>query len=256
MAPTFRNIARKLVHNDLPLGGLRLLFMFLTLVFSITAGALYVKVWTEHNTVQKHLNANLPSGVSSAVLGYADVKTTSILVFVANNLLTFAVGHILLAMLHDMFKIVPPFVLRRITLPKEPLSSVTLPHQVVGVLVGTVLFVIASAVHTGFVFLHSETLVVHSGSAELPMSAIQSTLDKLGIMLPYRDTQYIRITAELPWPTVFCAVLTNAVTVVAWYRYRHATVASPEDSISESVEPEVEKSSEVAVDVREGRTSN
>ncbi|KAJ7767978.1 hypothetical protein DFH07DRAFT_808309 [Mycena maculata] len=244
MYATTRKIAGRLVHNDLPLGGLRLALMLLTLVFSIVAGALCVKLWTQHNTVQKHLNANLPSGVS-AVLEYQDVKITSILVFITNNLLTFAVSHIFLAMLQDIYNIVPPSMLRRfgLTLPEQPLSNITLPHQVIGMLVTTALFVAASALHTAFVFSRSSTVTVHQGSAELPGSAVQSVLDRLGIALPYRDTQYIRVSAELPWPAVLFAVLANVATLVAWYQYRHTPVPSPVDSItSDSVA--VEKLSE------------
>lgn len=116
------------------------------------------------------------------------MKTTSILLFVANQLLTMVVSHIFLAMLQDIYHIVPPFLLRRfkMTLPQQPISSVTLPHQAVALLLTTVCVIIASAFHADFVFTRSGTLAVRQGS----LSAVQATVDRLGIALRYRDVQY------------------------------------------------------------------
>ncbi|KAJ7665792.1 hypothetical protein B0H17DRAFT_1210797 [Mycena rosella] len=252
-----RTIARRLVHNELPLGALRLVFMVLALVFSIVTGALCVKIWTKHHHSQKVLDANLPSGVS-AVLGYHDVKTTSILLFVANNLVTFAVSHIVMAMLQDLFHIIPPFVLRRLNmkLPQQPISSVTLPHQAAALLVSTACFVVAAVFHTMFVFTRSGTLTVHDGAGEAPAAtaAVQAVLDRLGISTRYREVQYIRISAEMPWPTVFFILGVNIVTLAAWYQFRHAPASTPtlEDSRLESVE--VERASDLG-DSKEEKAS-
>ncbi|KAJ6551163.1 hypothetical protein B0H19DRAFT_162886 [Mycena capillaripes] len=246
MYASARTVARRLVHNDLPLGTVRLVFMILSLVFSIVAGGLCLKIWTKHHTSQKLLNANLPSGIS-AVLEYQDVRTTSILLFVANHLVTFTTSHFAIAMLHDIFKIIPQFVLRRFKPMNGPLSSVTLPYQAAALLVATTCFIVVAAFHTDFVFTRSGTLAVHQGAAELPASTIQGTLDHLGIALPYRHVQYIRISAEMPWPTAFFVLGATIVTLVAWYKFKHAPVVNPgvasEDSVTESVE--VEKSFEL-----------
>ncbi|KAF7369225.1 hypothetical protein MVEN_00250200 [Mycena venus] len=242
MSARARNIVRRLVHNDLPLGTVRLVFAVLTLVFSIVAGGLCLKIWTKHHTSEKLLNSNLPPGVS-AVLEYQDVKTTSILLFVSNHLVTFTASHIVIIMLHDIFKIIPPFILRRIRLPQQPLSSVTLPYQAAALLVATTCLVIAGAFHTQFIFSRIGTVAVHEGGMEVPAMTIQATLDRLGIALPYRDVHYIRISAELPWPTVFFALGANVVTLAAWYQFRHPPIPNLEDSVTESVE--VEKASEL-----------
>jgi hypothetical protein len=42
-----RNVVRRLVHSDLPLGTLRILFAILSFVFSIVAGGLCLKIWTK-----------------------------------------------------------------------------------------------------------------------------------------------------------------------------------------------------------------
>ncbi|KAJ7182860.1 hypothetical protein C8R43DRAFT_1229116 [Mycena crocata] len=250
MSSHLSSIARKLVHNDLPFGRVRLVFMVLTLVFSIVAGGLCLKIWTKQHTTQNHINDNLPSG-TSAVLEYKDVKTTSICLFVANHLVTFTVSHIVIIMLHDILKIIPPFVLRRLpfNIPTERLlSSVTLPYQAAALLFSTVCLLVASVFHTLFVFTHSGTVAVHQGSTELPTSAIQGTLDKLGVAMPYRDVYYIRISAELPWPTIFFALGANIMTLAAWYKLRRTSpqISSLENSISEN--GEVEKSSAIGED--------
>jgi len=237
-----RNIGRRLVHNDLPLGAVRLVFAILSFVFSIVGGALCLKIWTRHHSSQKLLNNNLPPGVS-AVLEYHNVKTTSILLFVVNNVVTMVTSHIAIIMLHDIFKIVPPFVLRRIRLPQKPLSSVTLPHQAIALLVSTACLAVAGGFHMQIVFSRSYNVAVHQGSTELPVTMIQATLDRLGISLPYRDVPYIRISAEMQWPAVFFAVGANVVTLAAWYQYRRAPISSVEDSVRESAE--VEKSLEL-----------
>ncbi|KAF8201368.1 hypothetical protein K438DRAFT_1965863 [Mycena galopus ATCC 62051] len=206
-----RNIVRRLVHCDLPLGTARLVLAVLSFVFSIVAGGLCLKIWTKHHTSEKVLNDNLPPGVS-VVLGYEDVRTTSILLFVANHLVTFTNSHIAVIILHDIFKIIPPFVLRRIRLPQKPLSSVTLP----------------SPAHPVRLFKERYS---RGPPGELSAGTIQATLDRLGIALPYRGVHYIRISAEMPWPTVFFALSASVVTLIAWYRFRHA----PAESVTEIV---------------------
>ncbi|KAJ7100744.1 hypothetical protein B0H15DRAFT_817133 [Mycena belliarum] len=69
MSSRFRILARRLVHNDLPLGAPRLFFMLMSFVFSIVAGGLCLKIWTKHHNTQKELNASLPPGIS-AMLEY------------------------------------------------------------------------------------------------------------------------------------------------------------------------------------------
>ncbi|KAJ7489157.1 hypothetical protein FB451DRAFT_683605 [Mycena latifolia] len=235
-----RSIALRLVHNDLPLAAPRLVFLVLTFVFSIVAGGLCLKIWTKHSDSQKLLNKNLPTGVSASML-YQDVKTTSILLFVSNHLVTFTASHIVIVMLHDLFNIIPPFVLRRFKLPNQPLSSVTLPYQAAALLVGTTCLIVAGVFHTMFIFSRSGTLVVHEGSVEIPAATIQAVLDRLGISMRYREVQYIRISAELPWPAAFFALGAIIMTFAAWYQFRHAPPPSLDDSSSGSVE--VEKSS-------------
>ncbi|KAJ7240864.1 hypothetical protein B0H12DRAFT_50715 [Mycena haematopus] len=228
------NIVRKLVHHGLPLGTVRLVFAILTFVFSIVAGGLCLKVWTKHHTSEELLNKNLPLGVS-AVLEYQDVRTTSILLFVFNHLVTFTASHIAIIILHDIFKIIPSFVLRRIKLPQQPLSSVTLPYQAAPLLFCNTCLIVAGAFHTQFVFFRSGSVMVHQGAAELPATTIQATLDRLGIALPYRDVYYIRISAELPWATIFFMLGTNIVTLVAWYKFRTPAIPIIEDGATESV---------------------
>jgi hypothetical protein len=121
------------------------------------------------------------------------VKITSILVFVGNNLVTFTASHIVMAMLQDLFKYTPAFILRRMPkLPEQPLSSVSLAHQAIALLFGTTCLLIASAFHTAFVFSRSGTLVVHAGSTDVATAtaAVQATMARLGISIVYRDTPY------------------------------------------------------------------
>ncbi|KAJ7149129.1 hypothetical protein C8R46DRAFT_1127248, partial [Mycena filopes] len=249
-----RSIVRRLAHNDLPMGLARLVFNLLLFVISIIVGAFCVKIWTNHNTAQKHLNSNLSPGLSAS-LKYGDIKTTSIILFVANNLVTFVASNIVMLMLQDIFKIIPAFILQRfkIELPEEPLSTRNLGQQAVGMLLGTVCFIVAAAFHTEFVFTHSGTVDVRQGDTALPASTIQGTLDRLGLALRYRDVSYIRVSAEMPWPAAFFAVGATIATCVAWYQSRRARPLSPpaaEDSVTESVE-EVEKSSQSQLEDRE-----
>ncbi|KAJ7040966.1 hypothetical protein C8F04DRAFT_1253472 [Mycena alexandri] len=249
MYASARSIVRRLVHNDLPMGAARLFFSLLLFVISIVVGAYCVKIWTKHNSAQKHLRQNLPSGVSAS-LKYGDIRTTAILLFLANNLVTFLASNIAMIIVQDIFKIIPSSLLRRFKIAL-PDSTATLPHQAVAMLVSTTCFIVAAAFHTDFVFNRSGAVDVHQGGAALPTSAIQATLDRLGIVLRYRDVSYIRVSAEMPWLAVFFAVGATVATYVGWYKSRRAPPTPPaaEESATESVEVvevvEVEKSSEL-----------
>ncbi|KAJ7240863.1 hypothetical protein B0H12DRAFT_1326372 [Mycena haematopus] len=238
MATRTRNIVRRLVHSDLPLGAVRVVFAFLAFVLSIVVSALCVKIWTKHHGVQKLLNHNLPPGVSSAVLEYQDVKTTSILLFIFTSLVTFTASHIVIIMVHDIFQVIPPLVLRKMGLPRTTLSSVSLPYQAAAFLISIIGLAVAGAFHTKFVFSRSSTVRVHQGGEELPMATIQPTLDRLGILLPYRDVSYISITAKTLWPAVFFALGATIATLVAWYKFRHTPVSIP-GSVADSTEGEI-----------------
>ncbi|KAJ6482532.1 hypothetical protein C8R45DRAFT_1001789 [Mycena sanguinolenta] len=233
-----RNIVRRLVHSDLPLGAVRIAFAILSFVLSVVASSLCVKIWTKHHGVQKLLNHNLPPGVSAAVLEYQDVKTTSILLFVFNSLATFTTSHIAMIMVQDIFKVIPPPILRKMKLPQTTLSSVSLPYQAAALLLSTVGLAVAGAFHTQFVFSRSGTVVVRQGTTELPTTTIQATLDSLGIVLPYRDVGYISITAKIVWPAVLFALGASIATLIAWYKFRRASI-SVHDSVTESTEGEV-----------------
>ncbi|KAK7052095.1 hypothetical protein R3P38DRAFT_2858546 [Favolaschia claudopus] len=196
-----RNVVHRLVHSELPLAAPRVVFSLLLFVFSIVSGGLCLKVWTKHHTSQKHLNENLPSGISAG-LAYQDVRTTSILLFVSNHLVTFLSSHIAIIILHDVFKIIPPFVLRRVLKkpPTKPLSSVTLPYQVAGLLGSSVCLVMSASFHTQFVFTRVGKLVVRQDGIEAvpeTVAMVQSILDRLGFALRYRDVQY----SEFPHPS-------------------------------------------------------
>jgi len=166
-------------------------------------------------------------------------RTTSILVFVTNNLVVLVVSHILLAMLQDIFDIIPASVFRRLgtQLPTQPLTSGTLRYQVMGMMVTMVLYVAATAVHTAFVFSRSGSVVISSSTlaAADAQVAVQGVLNNLGIKLAYRDTRYIRISAQMAWPALVFALLTTAVTVMAWRRYPRR------GGVVEKVEAEPEK---------------
>ncbi|KAJ7779179.1 hypothetical protein B0H16DRAFT_1448691 [Mycena metata] len=226
------------------MGAARLFFSLLLFLISIVVGAFCVKIWMKHNSAQKHLHQNLPSGVSAS-LKYGDIRTTAIFLFLANNLVTTVASNIAMMIVQDIFKIIPPALLRRFKIPL-PDSTATLPHQAVAMLFSTICFIVAAAFHTKFVFVRSGTVDVHQGGAALPTSAIQATLDQLGILLRYRDVSYIRASAELPWPAVFFAVGATVATFVGWFKSRRAPLSLPaaEESVTESVEV-VEKSSEL-----------
>ncbi|KAF9023218.1 hypothetical protein BDZ89DRAFT_1070082 [Hymenopellis radicata] len=250
-----RNVLRRLVHSGLPLGTVRLVFAVLSFMFSTVAGALCVKLWTKHHTLQELLNDNLPPDVS-AVIEYQDVRTTSIVLFVFNNLVTFTTSHIAIIMLHDIFKIIPPFVLRRIRLPSQkPLSSVTLAYQAAALLVSTACLIVAAAFHTQVIFSRNGKVVVHQGGAELPSrrykprltawalhchTATCSTVSGISGAAYMLIIETVRISAEMAWPTVFFALGANVVTLAAWYQFRYAAAPIPsvEDSATESVEIE------------------
>ncbi|KAJ7220713.1 hypothetical protein GGX14DRAFT_559504 [Mycena pura] len=229
-----RSIVRSLFYNDLPLGGTRLALMNLSTVFSSVAGGLCVKMWTQHHHFQKLLDQHLPPGVS-AVLEYRDVRTTSIIFFAANQLLTMAVSHILIIMLQDIYKFIPSSILRRMRLPQGPvpISTVTLPLQAAAMLFSTVCLIVAGSFHAAFVFSRSGTVSVHQGSIEVPASTIQGTLDQLGLALLYRDVQYIRVSGELVLPALVFAVAANAVTLAAWYKCRRVPAPILTDSVAD-----------------------
>ncbi|KAF8201367.1 hypothetical protein K438DRAFT_645118 [Mycena galopus ATCC 62051] len=148
--------------------------------------------------------------------------------------MTFTTSHIAIIMVHDIFKIIPPFVLRRMGLPLTTMSSVTLPYQAAALLFSTIGLVVSGAFHTAFVFSKSSSVAVHKGV--FPPATIQATLDRLGIVLPYRNVDYIRISAEVQWPAIFFALGANVLTLVAWYKFRSAPPApSVETSVTESV---------------------
>jgi len=210
--------------------------MILSLVFSSVAGDLCLKIWTRHHSSQRHLNENLPPGIT-AVIQYHDVKATSIFLFVANELVTVTASDIPVLILQDIYNFLPKFVLRWFTLPKQPLSSITLPQQALLQVVSTICIIVATCMHTVVVFFRSATVVVHQGDMQLPASTIQPMIDHLGILLPYSDVKHIRITAILAWPATFFAIAANVVTIIAWLKYRRANAV--DSGVIDSVEVEM-----------------
>ncbi|KAF7303884.1 hypothetical protein MIND_00618500 [Mycena indigotica] len=229
MQPFLRRLPK-----DLPLGVARLLALVLVEIFAIVAGGLCLKIWTKHHKWQVLLNEHLPTGVS-ATLEYNDVKTTSIVLFVTTHLVTVVVGKSLLLIVHDIFGILPKFVLRRLPNVGEPLSSYTLPHQATALFFSVVFLFIAAAFHMNVVFNRSGTVAFGHGSTELPSSDLDLILRELGISLPYKDVEYIRVSGELAPPAVLFGIIAVVVTIVAWHRHRKVDAGLVESEIEKNI---------------------
>ncbi|KAJ7054184.1 hypothetical protein C8F01DRAFT_498210 [Mycena amicta] len=233
MVAFLREVVRRLFHNQLPLGVVRLFLLVLAEVLAIVTGGLCLKIWTKHHKSQVLLNEHLPPGIS-ATLEYNDARTTSIVLFVTTHLVTIVVAKTTLIMLHDIFGILPKFILRRLPAPNEPLSSYTLLPQAAALLFAVVCLALAASFHMNVVFNRSGMVVVHQGSMELPSSSVTDIMKELGISLPYRDVQYIRVSAELAAPTIFFGMAALVATVVACcYRRKESAEAGSESSIEE-----------------------
>ncbi|KAF7324690.1 hypothetical protein MKEN_00510500 [Mycena kentingensis (nom. inval.)] len=204
-----RDLALKLVRNDLPLGRARLAATILFLIFAIVNGGLCLKVWTKHGDWQRALNAHLPQG-ASAKLEYNDLKMTSICLFVATHIATFVASHTVILILHDIYGILPEIVLRRLPRGGEPLTTFTLPHQSAALLFSVVCVIIAGSFHMNVVLNRSGTVFATEN--------VDRVLQELRIVLPYWEAHYVLVSAGVVPATILSGLLALFATTVAWRR--------------------------------------
>lgn len=119
------------------------------------------------------------------------METGAIFLFIASNVVTLLASHIVIALMQDMYHVVPLSIARRLKIADKRLSNSTLPHQSWALLFSTVFFTVALGVQTALVFKHSAMLIVRSGGMAVPVSAaLQAELDGMGFKAAYRDTPY------------------------------------------------------------------
>lgn len=204
------------------------MILSLLTVMAITACALCVQMFEKHTMAKNAASKNAPSGVKVSI-DYNDIQTTTILVFLTVNVITFLASHIVMALVQDMYHIVPESIARRLKISGKTLSTSTLAYQAIGLAFTTALLIIPLSFLTAFVFTkEAKVVVIDNGvSMECP---IAGTLNDLCLRTVYDETPYIRINAELPWAVVLLGIMGAIVTFAAWYKrpeYIPDTAAKP-----------------------------
>jgi hypothetical protein len=154
-----------------------------------------------------------------------------------------------MALVQDMYHIVPESIARRLKISGKTLSTSTLAYQAIGLAFTTALLIIPLSFLTAFVFTkEAKVVVIDNGvSMECP---IAGTLNDLCLRTVYDETPYsklpvsflfieqllmnlrslVRINAELPWAVVLLGIIGAIVTFAAWYKrpeYIPDTAAKP-----------------------------
>ncbi|KIM81195.1 hypothetical protein PILCRDRAFT_821648 [Piloderma croceum F 1598] len=202
--------------NHLPLRWTRLVILSLLTVMAITASALCVEMFEKHTKAKNAANKNAPSGIKVSI-DYNDIQTTTILMFLILNVITFLASHIVMALVQDMYHIVPESIARRLKITDKTLSTSTLAYQAIGLASTTALLVIPLGFLTAFVFTKEARVVVSDNGVGLECP-IAGPLNDLCLRTVYDETPYIRINAEIPWTVVLLGIMGAIVTFAAWYK--------------------------------------
>ena len=143
-----------------------------------------------------------------------------------------------MALVQDMYHIVPESIAQRLKITDKTLSTSTLSYQAIGLASATALLVIPLGILTAFVFTkEAKVLVIDNGVVlECP---IAGSLNDLCLRTVYDETPYskltvlnffygtavdeflrslVRINAELPWTVVLLGTMGAIVTFAAWYK--------------------------------------
>ncbi|KAF7419188.1 hypothetical protein PC9H_001773 [Pleurotus ostreatus] len=229
---------------ELPLLRTRLVLLVLTEVFFIVAGSLCLKIFTKHGDVQDLINESVIPGVT-VKLEYNDVKTATIVLFIATHIATAILAKIIILHLQDIYNFIPLFIAKKLRIANKRLASTTLGYQALGLSVIIVFNAVSLGFFSFFVFKREQTVRVVVGddvNVRIPDGYGMQVLDRLGIALAYHDTYYctplvfvnsfsyplnrdvlivliivfiVEITAKLPWVALLFAVPTTFVTIVA-----------------------------------------
>ncbi|KAF9496284.1 hypothetical protein BDN71DRAFT_1495380 [Pleurotus eryngii] len=218
---------------ELPLLRTRLVLLVLTEVFFIVAGSLCLKIFTKHGDVQDLINKSVISGVT-VKLEYNDVKTATIVLFIATHIATAVLAKIIILHLQDIYNFIPLFIAKKLRITNKRLASTTLGYQALGLSVVIVFNAVSLGFFSFFVFKRKQTVRVVVGddvNVRIPDDYGMQVLDRLGIALAYHDTYYFEITAKLPWVALLFAVPTTFVTVVARIK-RQASLTDTTQSLN------------------------
>jgi len=200
-------------HGVLPYQWTRFVLSVLTLVFSIVAGALAVKILTMGKTEIRNIRHGLPAGATLKI-DTSHLRHVDIVLIVANMLLSNGASNPVLFLLQDSFHIIPPtssLYARLSRLPfkmRTPLSTTTLKMQAWSMLLGTLAMIGVMIPLT--IVIRNDSAIVEGMSSE--------QLSALGVSVKYWDYTFVKNTAILPWIAILFAIPLTAVTFMALAR--------------------------------------
>jgi len=182
-------------------------------------------MFEKHTKAKNAANTNVPAG-TKVTIDYNDVQTPAILLFLSSMVMAILASHILMALIQDMYHIIPESIARRLKITGKTLSTSTLAYQAVGLAFGTILVIIPLGFLTAFAFTKEAKVVVTQNGVVVECPSNVGCLQII-----YDKTPYILINAQLPWATVLSGVIGTLVTFVAWYRRsQYISEAVPEPS--------------------------
>jgi hypothetical protein len=109
-------------------------------------------------------------------------------------------SHIVMALVQDMYHIVPESIARRLKIAGKTLSTSTLAYQAIGLALSTVLLVIPLGFITSFVFTKEAKVVVTENGVVLECPMVGS-LNDLCMRTVYDETPYSGLTHIFYWVT-------------------------------------------------------
>ncbi|KAF4584869.1 hypothetical protein EYR40_001693 [Pleurotus pulmonarius] len=217
---------------ELPLLRTRLVLLVLTEVFFIVAGSLCLKIFTKHGDVQDLINDSVIPGVT-VKLEYNDVKTATIVLFIATHIATAILAKIIILHLQDIYNFIPLFIAKKLRIANKRLASRTLGYQALGLSIIIVFNAVSLGFFSFFVFKREQTVrvvVADDVNVRIPDDYGMQVLDRLGIALAYHDTYYFEITAKLPWVALLFAVPTIFVTIIARIKRQTSLTDTPQST--------------------------
>jgi len=206
----------------MPLGQTRFSLLVCSSVFAIFSWSVCVNLLLKFKADEDALNRSVPAGVTVG-LQYDDVTTAAIVLLAASVFTMLTTSSIFITMLYDLYwhSSLPSNLDSRLNVTRQPITTRSLPYQIVALLFSAVFLVITAVFQTVIVFIQHGTVTVSFSGIEVEPFSLEEIMNNIGISAVYADISYIRITAELPWLAVLFILPATIVTAIAAYRVEH-----------------------------------
>jgi len=124
------------------------------------------------------------------------VQTAGIIHFLAANFVTLVASDSALALIQDMYHIVPESIAVRLNIADKTLSTSTLGYQVIGLGLATIMSIFSSAALTALVFKREAKVTVYENGVAFRCPTA-GMLNEFCVPLKYDQTSYSQLSSYL-----------------------------------------------------------